>query len=537
MEIGEAGGLNYRLNFPQYQQPQEQSQGQPPVGNYEELAMSKDPLANREKLTADYYDNYAALQEFMKDAFRNGIDPLAPDFSQPGGGLAHQTFLKAKANLMYAANALRGEYEAEDQLRPYIAQGKVRMNQGVDPQQDMWASQNQFYSTEPLPFVQNANAFSKENTYTQRDENRFNQSYYDPASQQIDQMVAAGQLSPEEGALQKASLQHNVHTTYPGLLQPKEAKETKSLLPFYQNVTNITRGLFEPNAKDTIYRGKNWVVSNALSGDIFGEENLEKYDKLGNKTISKAPKVIKDVIKDKSGDVYLRFKDDQFDPIKVSDMPPDQVFRILVESNGGKYGGAGSIPQFYQELQKSGLMNQNFSTEPNTVFGQQTPNAIQQTTPVERFKRLEQDFKTKYDKVVKGDLSRFNIKVPNGPTYSFTYDDDKGYYLENWKEFGLDKETIPKNLSYEDFIKFLDDNDILNKIYNKDTVKKVTDGQSNTIEKLPNETQAEYDLRVIRARRNSKPDSNTTINPRKLKGALGDFSQTYGMGNVINPKK
>jgi hypothetical protein len=220
MTPGELGGLNYRMQFPQQNEEQFSSANQSIPQQYNPVPYENDPLAVREKLTTDYYNNAGLLRSFVQDMISKGIDPFQPDYSQDGGGLPFQTFQKLQAGLMFSANALKNEFEAEKDLRPLRARNQIAVNPGVNPNEELWASQGMYTSTEPLPFVKESNNFSRQNTHTRGDEQRNNQAYYERSLQQIDQMEASGQLTPYEAQIQRANLQKNVsQTAYQQLVQ------------------------------------------------------------------------------------------------------------------------------------------------------------------------------------------------------------------------------------------------------------------------------------------------------------------------------
>jgi hypothetical protein len=220
MERGQLGALNYQMAFPGQQQvdPAQVAMQQQAVDPYQ--YQLPDKLANRQAKTKQLIERYNNLKSLAAEFERLGEVWDRPDLSQDDGGLAYQTILAADAGVKYAAQELANEAEAEQQLRPLEAQGKIRFNQGVDPTQDLaYSDPSKYYSTDPMPFVDEANRRLNTPTYTTRDQNNFNQAYLNPNLQRIDQMVASGQMSPEEGEFQKANLQRNeAQTAYQQLI-------------------------------------------------------------------------------------------------------------------------------------------------------------------------------------------------------------------------------------------------------------------------------------------------------------------------------
>jgi hypothetical protein len=214
MEYGQLGALNYRMTFPGQQQ-EEAIPGRPQPVEYEGYLppQSKDPLAVREGLTDAYYNNYATLQAVVKDALSKGQNPFEPDYSQDGGGLAFKTFQRAQANLMHSANALRGEYEAEQQMRPLLSRGDTRMKQGVDTNGLYMSDPNNFYPTALDPSVIAANRELEGDRYTQRDSNAVNQAIRNPQIQRFQQLIQSDPQNAEYYQHQIDSLLTNTPQT------------------------------------------------------------------------------------------------------------------------------------------------------------------------------------------------------------------------------------------------------------------------------------------------------------------------------------
>jgi hypothetical protein len=196
--------------------------GLPPVqsgGNYQQAAEGNDLLANRGKLTEDYYNNYGALDSYSKEMARQGINVFQPDYTQPGGGQPFQIAQQIQASVLHAANALKGEFESQQTLAPYEAKGDIRRKQGVDPNSLMYSDAQNFYGTDEDPRIKEANLRNREATYTAADSRRVN-AQTSQALAAIDQEVANGIISAEEGEYKKGALIANVNTTNPYAFRP-----------------------------------------------------------------------------------------------------------------------------------------------------------------------------------------------------------------------------------------------------------------------------------------------------------------------------
>ena len=199
------------MGFPQQQAPgQIQPQQQQGGGQYQ-VPIEKDPLATRGKLTSDYYNNVGLLRSFLQE---HGADAAKPDYTQEGGGMAHQVFQQLQANVMMSANALKNEQAAENQMRPSIAEGRTRIKGGVD-QSGMYATDAQNYTPTAIdPLVLEANKELGDPRYTQGDSNRLNQAVRDPKIQYYQQQIQKDPANAEYYNRQIEALLQNTPQVY-----------------------------------------------------------------------------------------------------------------------------------------------------------------------------------------------------------------------------------------------------------------------------------------------------------------------------------
>lgn len=449
--------LDYEIpqNFISRDQGQLQQPAVEPSSDLGKIDDPAHPLAARGKLTSDYYNNYSQLSQYAKSMAKDfGIDIFKPDYTQEGGGHPFQLAQKLQANIMYASNALRNEFEAEKERRKSIDEGKILRKHGIDYNNTLaYSDDNNFIPTAALPGIAEANKRGAEDTFDPQSAARINQQIQAQAGQ-IDQLVQAGQLTPEEGQLQKSYLVKNSYKLSPSQLTDEggNGKAVKSMIPLYERVTNVTRGAFD-NGKNAIVRGQQYLASDVLSGDNYGDYNTTRTDKLGNETVAKVPKIIKRLLKDSSGRVFIEFQNHNIPLEEVSNSDPAEVFRRLVESNSGKYGGVGALPAFYQELEKKGYTDQSRAVHPSTVYGEGTAEKTNPRPESAQVKAILDFDKKRFNELEGGKIKDFYADTPNGK-YHFKYDEDKGVSLENWKNLGF-KSKID-NLSYEEYLNLMD---------------------------------------------------------------------------------
>jgi hypothetical protein len=367
MAVG--SGYNYEINPLMIGQPQVAPQVPPQAAATAQAAVENDPLALRGKMTSDYYNNYGMLQSFVKDMMSKGIDPTVPDYSQEGGGMPFQLFHKLQAGVLYAANALSNEFKAETQMRPYEAQGLVGVKQGVDRNGLYSQNAENWYSTQPTYATQELNRRLGQNTDTLRDQNALNAEIA-PYLQQVDQQVAAGILSPEQGEIQKQSIMRNVYTTK--LFAPRDPRDSPGFkyagnLNLLQKYTNLGQGVWGKEASQPMeINGKVYVVNTEGQGDILGRY-LAGQDSNGNPIYK--DKVVKQWRKDPdSGQVFIDFTDPNISPVDASSLTGDALAMQFI-SNNPKYG---SVDKMNEAMAAVGVGN-GLGGSVNEIF--MPPNA------------------------------------------------------------------------------------------------------------------------------------------------------------------
>lgn len=436
-------------------------QGQPqepqvePSSNLGKIEDPAHPLAARGKLTSDYYNNYAQLEQYAKSMAKDfGVDIFKPDYTQEGGGHAFQLAQKLQANIMYAANALKNEFSAEKDRRQAIDEGKLLRKHGVDYNNTLaYSDDSNFIPTAALPGITEANMRGREDTFDPQSAARINQQIQ-AQSGQIDQLVQSGQLSPEEGQLQKSYLVKNSYKLSSQQLTDdggSGGKAVKSMIPLYERATNVSRGAFD--GTDKVVKGQHFLAAPIFSGDAFGEGQLSHVDKVGNESVVKAPKQVKGVLKDSSGRVFFEFENPNIPLERIDNLDPAEFYRRLVESNSGKYGGVGSLPAFYQELEKKGYTDQSRAVHPSTVYGEGTVEKTKSRPASAQIDAILKFDKKRFEDASVGKVKDFYADTPQGK-YHFEYDEDKGVSLKNWKDLGF-KNKID-NLSYEEYLNLMD---------------------------------------------------------------------------------
>lgn len=460
MGYGQGAAQNFKIN-PQYiGSPQQQVAPQEVQPSSVMGAIDpNDPLAIRDKLTSDYYNNYGQLKSFAASMAKQGIDVFEADYSQPGGGAPFKTAMRLQAGLMYASNALKGEYEAEKQMRPMEVQGQVQMKQGVD-RNGMYASDaSNYYSTDATPMVKEANARLNTPTFTNNDQNNFNQAYLDETIGKLDQLVQQGMMSPEQAQQQKNMLMENVKQTSYQQLIPRATKPGKnydSQIGLLKKYTNLSQGVWN----DGTYRpeerkGQLFLVNSEGQGDVLGRYEAST-DKNGAPVLK--DKVVKNWLKDPdTGEVFIEFTDPTIPMERVSNQRGDAITRTFV-SNNSKYGSVDKIMEAATEL---GLTD-DVGSAINSALMPEDSDARKKTVresagPVkEKLKQAKVNIKKELSGL-KSTLFGNDKKVyplPNGTKLEIgRHQGEQSFYINNPEEIGLSGDV--ENLTMDEVYDYL----------------------------------------------------------------------------------
>lgn len=437
MDRGYLGSLNY--DIPLNQQPAQTTATQASSQQAQSFIppLEKDPLAVRGELTDNYFNAYAMLNNYVKDAQRQGLNPFQPDYSQPGGGPAFQTFQKLTGLLMGTANKLGGEFQAEKQARDYLWSGKAVQTPGFDMSQDLIIENpNAITSLNLMPSVEQANMQAKQDVYTQGDEQRLRAATTDRILAQIDQQEQAGLLTPEQAQIQRAGVLQPSRQTHPYLFKPASnasgSGKKKTSLDLAKAIMNQAAGAWADGTyKEEIINGKRYYKSTKFA-DVVGKKQVPTKDGTRDVTMQ-----IRDWLKDpQTGSVTVRFTDPN-EPNQ--ELTPEQAEQLMVSiiSSNSKYGGSGEIPTIYKMANEEGLLDESKTFIPqNTVNTDLISKGLGRIEQDDIVESKTYDLLSSLDEVKEGGWfgigsKTVDVDLPDGAKITIGKDGGK-YKIENY---------------------------------------------------------------------------------------------------------
>lgn len=267
-------------------------------------------LADVEGVTNAYYDTFGKLKGYAEAMAKKGIDVTQPDLSQPGGGVAFQTFQRLSGAQMTIANQLGNKLKEDTEMRPYMATGATIKNK-----------EGKYIPTKFLPEVELLAKQLSQQFYTGPDADRALdtlkpltlatlKSHYD-----VNDPYIQDQIRIVEGL-------GTSYTTHPYLFQQhyerarqKEAAGATREVADVRRTAAIKNGMWGEKEHDVVdgSDGKSYALSNAWNGKVIDAVNKD------GKRINA---IIKNISQDQDGKVVLNFEPDT----ETGDvLPPERI--------------------------------------------------------------------------------------------------------------------------------------------------------------------------------------------------------------------
>lgn len=418
--IAQAGGLTYNLPQRQFAQQQAQPVMQQQVAQQQQggspfdIPMGED-LANVQNLTNNYYTSYGRLKDFTETMWKDyGVDVTKPDFTQPGGGLMHDTFLRMDADLRMAANDLAQQKKRTEEMAKLEAQGKVV--RGMLPTGEVYDPtrmlERQFVDAQGRPVSAYVSTDLEDRTLKAIE--RANEAYYTtgdaaaanaaikPIKDEYARLIKENPYQAEYYQKQLNAIMDAQSRFSSGMLTGRGGKGgTDDYLTMARTLANQARGNWQTQDTDIDPVTKQVVgVIKPISGLKYGEG----IDKNTGKTVDK---VIERIVKLPNGEVYAEFVNKGLERERIDNLTSDKFVNTLFMLNpqlGGKSAieylnelgigvtGSWDLPSLYSQ-REAGMFQQA------QQLGQQSKADIEAKLP--KLQEIKTNLTGKLEEVVK----------------------------------------------------------------------------------------------------------------------------------------
>lgn len=344
--IAQAGGLTYNLPKRQFAQPQEQpvvQQAGRQAGSPFDIPMGED-LAYVENLTNNYYNAYGRLKDFTETMWKDyGVDVTKPDFSQAGGGLMHDAFLKMDADLRIAANDLAQEKKIREEQRKAVLEGKAIYAPGYQEEAQLARTlpqEQRIISLELFPEVEQALQGVSNRVYNTPTEQEAAFATLKPMIAKYEQLKIDDPQNARRYQRQINALRKPTYSL-PDVYFREEAdrgagaQKEAQYLTMAKKIANEWKGNWASVDKreyDPILKQQVDVVI-PESGLTFGKTTIDGKE---------VDKIVKRYIRDKDGFVYADFANPNIPRERLDSKTTDEAVTTIF-SNNPKYGGAEGI--------------------------------------------------------------------------------------------------------------------------------------------------------------------------------------------------
>lgn len=355
--IAQAGGLTYRLpqrqQFAQQPQQEQMQQARPQQGSPFDIPMGED-VAYVENLTNNYYNAYGRLKDFTETMWKDyGVDVTKPDFSQPGGGLMHEAFMKMDADLRMTANDLAQQKKRTEEMAKLEAQGKVV--RGMLPTGEVYDPtrmlERQFVDAQGRPVSAYVSTDLEDRTLKAIE--RANQEYYTTG----DANAANAAIKPIKDEYTRLIKENPYQAEYYqkqlNAIMDAQRKFSSAMLTADSKAKFATQGeqakyltMARKIAND--WKG-NWTQGVTYEYDPVLKEQVtvvtpESGLMLGKATVDgkEVDKIVKKYVKGSDGAVYAVFDNPKIPRDRLDTMTTDEAVTTVLSKNS-KFGGEKAV--------------------------------------------------------------------------------------------------------------------------------------------------------------------------------------------------
>lgn len=500
----------------------------------------KDDLAYVRGLTEQYIDTRGKIEKYALDMKKTyGIDVTRPDYTQPGGGQPFRTYQELATRLLLTANDLKQSRKMEIQEAEAAMRGDIRPVPGFDPQEqpiNRVDPSQRYFSTKLFPEVEQANAILRTDVYNEDDYKRFKAQVLDPLVAEYTRRMNAPGITPA----QREALRYNINA----LVQ----KPYSQPYAYYQDLYNTRgRGRGTPSSETSLLRKitnvvrRRWEPEDTSSGVDADGNPIKIYKGLGRiaygepitytyvdpnssrETQRQITRTVDRVATRPDGSVWLEFEQPEglsIPPEPISNMRPDDVTRNFLIANPR----LGTVPKMYGMGKEEGIIDEYGDVIEDPIL-KDLPEVDAANPAIEKIKAdilkslKNPNFKTSLPSLLRGAFTFLGVpygdvttefKFADGATETYVKKGGKW----NIKGTSVDRDDVgpTKGLSNEDVIRRL----VAKGYFDQFTTQSETQSTTPTVNyptspelpPLPNETESQYTLRLIRYRKQLKEQSS-----------------------------
>lgn len=473
----------------------------PPIAGPElGLPALNDAYANVQGVTDEFINTVGQIKAYAHDMAKTyGIDVTKPDYSQPGGGQPYRTFQELTAKSIMTGNDLKESMrrntldEAAQRAGTFIGSPEFDPTEQMSSQIDI---SQRGTPTALLPEVKQASDALMRVYDSKSAAERATLAFKKPL---VDKLQALIQADPQNAAFYQRQIDalpdaiYQPHIFVPSSGDAGRTEKRQAIVDLYKRTTNLIKGAWEEGSYETtLDENFNPIFKNTeLSGMSLGSKDFVV------KKQKKTYPLILESITSKDGKMYMNFvqpeeaQKDNFEipSEEITGTKGDLFLKRAIEK--GKGLGVNTT-ELVTALKEAGLYTETGSKDDEVV----RKDLILKAPPKENIKKAVDSLKTIMSLSKGGEV--LNTTLPNGQQIQVT---KKSNLLGTKFEITIDGTSSTGNM--DDAIRLLREFGYFNQ-YLQAPEEAAAQPSAPQLERLPNETEGAYQLRLLRAKQAKK---------------------------------
>ncbi len=485
------------------------------------ISGAQDQYANVQGTTDEFYNTVGQIKQYASDMWKTyGIDVTRPDLSQPGGGQPFKTFQELSAKSIMTSNDLKERMKQNQMIDASVLSGTAREVEGSREAPLGTPLQERAFALNLDPDIKEIATRLRENVYSPTDAANLNKVLYQPKVKELESQIKAaekagdfaevGRLNMNLSALRAAVPQtHAAYFSQDAAKDRDAAKKKNYEAEALKEISNIALGRWSPGQyeEETDANGNVILINRTKEGQGYGSILHETGSGLKKQTKTIERK-IDHFEKKANGEVWVHFKPAKEDGAKIEFKPertdnqnPGGVVSTFFDSNKG----LGNYSTALGQARDMGWTDASGYISPTSLPFEAIADA---GSLKEKNKIVAATVNTVLDNF-EADLNKWSASSEKEPI-EFTVGDKKleikkgfrgRYIVENGEEVatGLTNKEVKEYIK-NNYKKQLS-SDILKDVNNPPQQTPTTPAPD---QKLPNETEGAYQLRLLRAKQAKK---------------------------------